>query len=301
MEAYNIETLKLLDHVGVARSNMIAAYHNASATRKSSQHRKRDLGPICSRWEKLPDGQRARKVHDGLIYRPKQYEATANYRYSPRVYALDELGYEALEGIEITPAKGPDLKNPWHELMLSDTIISLAIECKERGWRFRFQKDLIGNAPLSIRAHINYNFPVGGYKTFDGNLEPDYLFAIEDMYFVLEIDRQTETLLPGNFTTKSYLRSLLQYREAFRSNEFQKFGDNMALLTVTTNGTHAENIRQLVIDLGFKSNRMMFIGVPILGASETYPAEPVKLLDAPLLRAGYPDTTLHQEVPKWTH
>src|ERR1700731_3348813 len=98
MEAYNLDTLKLLDHVGVGRSNMLAAYHNASAKRKSTQHRKRDLGKICSRWERNKQGE-LRKVYDGLIYSPKQFKAAANYRYSPRVYALDELGYKALEGI----------------------------------------------------------------------------------------------------------------------------------------------------------------------------------------------------------
>jgi hypothetical protein len=287
MEAYNLDTLKLLDHVGVARSNMIAAYHNASATRKSMQHRKRDLGPICSRFERNKQSQ-LRKVFDGLIYRPEQYKATANYRYSPRVYALDERGKDALRGVEIIPSEKIDLKNPWHQLMLSDVIISLAIECKERGLRFRFQKDIIGNEQLSFISNISYEFPKGP-KHSNRRLEPDYLFAIEDMYIALEIDRSTETLMAAGFENKSHLRSVLQYRNVFATKEYEKFVPNMVLLTVTTNTEHARNIRQLIIDLGFKSSRMMVVGVPILGASETYPAEPVKLLDAPLLRAGYPD------------
>jgi hypothetical protein len=295
MEAYNLDTLKLLDHVGVARSNMIAAYHNASAKRKSTQHRKRDLGKICSRWQRNKQDE-LRKIYNGLIYRPEVFTRTANYRYSPRVYAMDTLGKDALRGLEIVPSERLDLKNPWHELMLSDFIISLAIECKERGLNFRFQKDLIGNAPLRMPAHISYDFPIAGLKTSNAKLEPDYLFAIEEMYFALEIDRSTETLMATSFENKSYLRSLLQYRDVFTTKEYEKYVDNMVLLTVTTNKQHAENIRQLVIDLGFKSSRMMFTGVPILGASETYPAEPVKLLDAPLLRAGYPDFIITEKL-----
>jgi hypothetical protein len=65
MDAYNLDTFKALDRYRYLRSNFIAAYHGGS-----SQHRKRDLGPLR---------------RSGHINAPEQQKNSANYRYSPRV------------------------------------------------------------------------------------------------------------------------------------------------------------------------------------------------------------------------
>jgi hypothetical protein len=83
MEAYNLDTFKALDRYRYLRSTFIAAYHGGS-----TQHRKRDLGPLHRR---------------GYIAAPDQQKNSANYRYSPRVYELAAKGKVELVANGTTP------------------------------------------------------------------------------------------------------------------------------------------------------------------------------------------------------
>lgn len=274
MEAYTLETLKLLDHVQFARSNMVAAYHGGSA-----QNRKRELGYM-------------RKA--GLLYCPEQQKMTANYRYSPRIYAVAPLGKKLLRANGITPSEKIDLKNFWHQLMVSDLVISLAVACKYNNLPFKFQKQLIGNEPLTFPATIEYDFPKER-KPCSKACEPDYLFAIGEKYFALEADRGTETIMPSNFENKSWLRSILQYRAVLKSDIYKDRVPNLQVLSVTTNNEHALNIMHMMLhDTKLSSGALLFTAAPILGSYDEYPEPLTYLLDYPLARVGHPPVTLKE-------
>jgi hypothetical protein len=281
MEAYNLETLTILDHVQFARANMIAAYHNADATRPSTQHRKRDLGNMRRK---------------GLLYCPEQQKMTANYRYSPRIYAVGPFGKKMLVQNSVDPSDKIDLKNFWHQLMISDIVLSLAIACKQKKLKFRFQKDLIGDAPLTFASNIVYDFPKG-LRTCVRNCEPDYLFAIENIHFCLEADRGTETIFPSNFDNKSHLRSILQYRSVLKSGVYKELIPNMMVLNVTVADEHALNIMTMMLsEAKLSSSALLFTAADILGSFDNYPEPLTHLLDKPLARVGHPDFVINNEV-----
>jgi hypothetical protein len=281
MEAYNLDILKLLDHVQFARANMVAAYINASAKRKSTQHRKRDLGKM-------------KKA--GLLFCPEQQKMTANYRYSPRIYAVAPLGKKLLRDWGVTPSDKIDLKNFWHQLMISDVVISLAIACKQKGIPFQFQKDLIGDEALTFPASIEYAFPKGK-KTCTRNCEPDYLFAIGHINFALEVDRSTETILPSSFENKSHLRSILQYRDVIKNGTFKTLVPNMMVLNITTVDEHALNIMSMMLsETKLTSSALLFTAAAILGSYDDYPEPLTYLLEVNLPRVGHPDFNILNEV-----
>jgi hypothetical protein len=276
MEAYTLETLKLLDHVQFARANMVGAYHGGSM-----QNRKRELGVLKRR---------------GLLYCPEQQKMTANYRYTPRVYAVAPLGKAMLAQYGIVPSDKIDLKNFWHQLMISDLVISLALACKQKGIPFKFQKDLIGNEPLTFPTSIAYDFPKGR-KTCERKCEPDYLLAIGDKHFCLEADRGTETIMPSGFENKSHLRSILQYRDVIKTGRYKELFPNLLVLTVTTRDDHALNIMHMMLnDAKLSSAALLFTAAEILGSYDTYPEPLTYLLEAPLARVGHPDFNILKEV-----
>ena len=276
MEARTLDILTLLDHVQFARSNMVAAYLGGSA-----QNRKRELGYLRRK---------------GLVFCPEQQKQTANYRYSPRVYAVAPAGKQFLKLNGVTASDKIDLKNFWHQLMISDLVISLALASKRAKLPFRFQKDLIGNDGLSFPAHIKYDFPKGS-KVCDRKCEPDYLFAIGEKYFCLEADRGTETILPSSFDNKSHLRSILQYRDVIKTGVYKQIIPNLLVLTVTTNEEHALNIMSMMLhDANLSSASLLFTAADILGSYDAYPEPLTYLLDAPLPRVGHPDFIISKEV-----
>ena len=206
MEAYNLDTFKALDRYRYLRSNFIAAYHGGSA-----QHRKRDLGPLRRR---------------GYIAAPEQQKDSANYRYSPRVYELAPKGKVELLASGGTPTGWRESRQFWHQLMIADIVMSFEIACRQRGLHFRHRTDIIGAQPLQFRSSISHQF-AKHMEHYDGTLQPDELFAINNTYFVLEADRQHEPITRPTLTASSYLRKILQYRAVLKSGSYKDLIPNM--------------------------------------------------------------------------
>jgi hypothetical protein len=276
MDAFNLETFKALDRYRYLRSNFVAALHGGS-----QQHRKRDLGVLRRR---------------GLLSTPEQQKSSANYRYTPRVYELSTKGKAALAASGITPTHWIGERQFWHQLMVADIVMSFEIACKARGLRFRHRKDIIGSVPLTFPTTISHQFPkhLGHYS---GVLQPDELFAINDTYFILEADRQSEPISRPTLETSSYLRKTLQYRAVLKSGAYKQLIPNMLVLNITTSATHADNIMAFMErELAMSSSSMMFMGIEILGSRDTYPQPLIELLDLPFRRVGHDNFIISQEV-----
>jgi hypothetical protein len=275
MEAYNLDTFKALDRYRYLRSNFIAAYHGGSA-----QHRKRDLGPLRRR---------------GYIATPEQQKNSANYRYSPRVYELASKGKVELLANGTTPANWRESRQFWHQLMVADIVMSFEIACKERGLRFKHRTDIIGAQPLQFRSPISHQFSKH-MEHYDGALQPDELFAINNTYFVLEADRQHEPITRPTLNASSYLRKILQYRAVLKSESYKELIPNMLVINITTSPVHAQNIQTFMLDeLRMSSSALLFKGIEILGSRDSYPQPLMHLLDDPFDRVGHPGFIISKE------
>jgi hypothetical protein len=251
MEAYNLDTFKALDRYRYLRSNFIAAYHGGS-----QQHRKRDLGPLRRR---------------GLLALPKAQEDSKNYRYCPRVYELAPKGKIELLANGSSPTDWRESRQFWHRLMIADIVMSFEIACKERGLHFRHRTDIIGTEPLQFKSSISHQFSKQ-MEHYDGALQPDDLFAINNTYFVLEADRQQEPITRSTLSTSSYLRKILQYRAVLKSGSYKDLIPNMMVLNITTSPTHAENIQTFMLEeLRMSSSALLFKGIDVLGSRDEYP------------------------------
>jgi hypothetical protein len=275
MEAYNLDTFKALDRYRYLRSNFIAAYHGGS-----SQHRKRDLGPLRRK---------------GFLSLPKAQEDSKSYRYSPRVYELAPKGKIELMANGSTPTAWRESRQFWHQLMIADIVMSFEIACKQRGLHFRHRADIIGEQPLQFLSSISHQFS-SRLEHHDGALQPDELFAINNTYFVLEADRQHEPITRPTLTGSSYLRKILQYRAVLKSGSYKDLIPNMMVINITTSPAHAKNIQTFMLEeLRMSSSALLFKGIEILGSRESYPEPLIHLLDEPFQRVGHPDFIISKE------
>jgi hypothetical protein len=277
MKERHIETFKLCDRYRYVRSNFIAAYHGTSL-----QHRKRELGAL---------------VEEGYLRRPPQQKDSAGYRYSARVYELALRGKVELlkHGVEPETWKGE--RQFWHQLMVADIVLSIEIACRSRGLRFRHRRELLGNRPLSFQTDISFRHPSGKLETYDGRLQPDDFFAVNDTYFALEADRGNEPIVRPTLQTSSYARKLLQYRNVLMRKVYEQLVPNLVILNITTSQQHAANIMTFMDGvLDAKSQSLLFKGIPILGSRDRYPDPLTTLLDEPFDRVGHPPFVISQEV-----
>lgn len=275
MEAYNLDTFKALDRYRYLRSNFVAALLGGS-----QQHRKRDLGSLRRR---------------GFIAAPDQQKNSANYRYSPRVYELAAKGKIELLAHGTTPAQWRESRQFWHQLMVADIVMSFEIACKERGLRFRHRTDIIGAQPLQFRSSISHQFSKH-LEHYDGTLQPDELFGINNTYFVLEADRQHEPITRPTLNASSYLRKILQYRAVLKSGSYKELIPNMMVINITTSPVHAKNIQTFMLEeLRMSSSALLFKGIEILGSRDSYPQPLIHLLDEPFHRVGHPDFIISKE------
>src|ERR1700737_4134517 len=222
MKERHIETFKLCDRYRYVRSNFIAAYHGTS-----TQHRKRELGPLAK---------------DGYLRRPDQQKDSANYRYSSRIYELGPRGRVELLQQGVVPTIWKGERQFWHQLMIADIVLSIEIACQARGFRFRHRRNLLGDSPLSFQTNITFQHPSGKTESYVGALRPDDFFAINDTYFVLEADRQNEPINRPNLQNSSYARKLLQYRDVLVRRTYKDIFPNLMVLNITTNDQHAANV-----------------------------------------------------------
>jgi len=179
--------------------------------------------------------------------------------------------------------------------MVADIVMSFEIACKARGLHFRHRTDIIGTRPLQFPSSICHQFSKH-MEHYDGALQPDELFAINNTYFVLEADRQHEPITRPTLNTSSYLRKILQYRAVLKSGSYKDLIPNMMVINITTSPAHAKNIQSFMLDeLRMSSSALLFKGVEILGSRDSYPQPLIHLLDEPFQRVGHPDFIISKE------
>lgn len=228
--------------------------------------------------------------HDGYIHIPpdaRDETIFAGKHYY--IYALTKKGKLAIA----TPDEWmPKMNNLWHQLMLSDILMSFELIARKRSLPFKQRSDILSSG-LSLNVG-QITHPKTG-KTYDAPLRPDGLCAIGEQYFVIEVDRHSEPMDRDNFETTSYLRKLLQYEKAFRGKLFTKqWGiPNVKIIHLTISSEHAANIVTFGEGLGQKASSQYFKGIPMLSNHHTTVTPLLTLMDEPWLRMGLDPQTLN--------
>ena len=155
------------------------------------------------------------------------------------------------------------------------------------------------NKTLAIPCAISHRFP-SGVEFYDNVLVPDGLFGIEYdtagektyLFFLLEADRHKEPVRRQGFTTTSYLRKTLQYREVVGRGLYKHhFGmkAGMLVLNVTTNREHEHEIRTMVEQVVGKNPYMLFATVEHFEGYLDVPPVLYDLFEKGWRRVGYAD------------
>jgi hypothetical protein len=208
---------------------------------------------------------------------PEQQKRSANYRYTPRVYELGPKGKDVLQecGVPLVEWNG-SANEFWHQLMISDLVASVEINCQWRGLPFKTRWDVLDQKPFHLTsAH--------------GSVRPDELFSINGTHFVLEADRGTESNI------KRWSEKIDKYTDVLKNRTYQtEWGiPSLIVLNMFISTAKAENVRTYISDsLGKKSRSLCFRGLKILGSHDIAPKPILSIFDDPWHRAGHEPLTI---------
>lgn len=218
MRRYLPDILEVLDRRSFARANFLLELVGGSAHRRRADFAALTKAGLIVRHP--PNG-------DGNI--------TRSYpMYFHRIYSKKR------------DARPPEhARGFWHQVMIDDLMIAVEIYCKKHGLTYTDGKDILQGRPMRLSSAISYEFERGRTETYDRDLLPDGLFAINDRYFVLEADRDTEDVHASTFKQKrSWLRTLLQYRDVLTKKTYaREWGiPNLTVLVATINEAQRRRI-----------------------------------------------------------
>lgn len=237
--------------------------------------------------------------------RPWQQFDTLNAHCNDLVYDITEFADEALRSAGRVGGISEHPTGPWkHRYTVSSITAAIELEIlKHPTLRFIPQHEILARAGASLGAIVpfTYRSPETGQTAQESRtLVPDALFGIEYAqpeakrayrFFLLEADRKTEPTRASRFDRKSYLRTILQYREFIGQGLYKahyKLESSALLLNVMTSPLHMRSVMSLVAEIsGGRNSYMLFKCLPQFG---TYfkPAKPdLALLSTPWERVGY--------------
>lgn len=267
-----LQILKAINRHGVLPSNFIYALDPGHPDRS-----KRNL-------QALRDA--------GYLYLPKQQEDAANFLWAFNIYALTDKGKDLLLDYGIERVSWTE-RQFWHQLMIAQIVCSFQLIARQNQLAFKTHPEFLRHSlslPCSIEDQGN---------TWSQALYPDALFQLGEKYFVVEADRDQEPIWRATFTTSSWRRKLLQYREVLKAGVYKyTWGlPSILILNITTGVAHARNIIDFMdSDLNAKSQALLFKAIPILGTKQKSAQPLYSLWDDPFERVGYPPITIKEIV-----
>lgn len=249
--------------------------------------------------------------HGGsYLARPWQQFETLDARYQDLVYDVTDAGGQCLEAHDRSREFTPHPSGSWkHRFMVSTITASIELATiATDNVRYIFADEILERVgrPLSFPVTIR-----AGNETTTKQLIPDGLFGIEYTdgdghstyrFFLIEADRSTEPGEASSLDRKSYLRTILQYREFVGCGLYKEaLGLKAGLLAlhVTTSDRRLKNL----LDLTEKhspsggNNYMLYRAVPEFGRYFTTPRILTDLFTGEWQRANRPafriDTPAH--------
>lgn len=237
----------------------------------------------------------------GFITRPEWQTQTLQPEYNPIVYALTKAGADALKERGLWSDHAPAPAGTWkHRLMTACITASIEIECKKRDdLTYISQHEILARAGHPLRFEVPFTWEK---KTISKALIPDALCGIgyrqKDgssyyRFYFIEADRNTEGNHTSSFDRKSYLRTILQYREFIGHGMYKeplKLTAGALVLNVTVSHEHMRNLLQLTADhsTGGKNTVLLYQTIDGFGPIFKPPAVLSHLVEGPWQRAGLP-------------
>lgn len=233
----------------------------------------------------------------GHLDRPMWQANTIDPRNNDLVYELSTKGEDVLRraGMWSEYAPKPHGANI-HHLMTACITASIELSATISGnIKYIPQHQILERADTPLRFPVTFSDPITG-NPVTKNLIPDALFGLDyggsyRFYFV-EADRDTEANKSLSFGRKSYLRTILQYRELIGRGLYKEplnLTAGALVLNVTTSETHKNNLIELTgaQSPNSQNNYMLYKSIPNFAV----PFKPPQLLTAlftPWDRAGTP-------------
>jgi len=286
MKKHAVAAIELLNRRRLVRSNFLTAYLGGSV-----QNRRKEVGDLASTEYLTP------YPHHGAGTPERSYP-----RQFFRIYGKGLRADRALKASGIEPIKHPDIGEQfWHQMLIDDILMSIEIACKQHGFQFKDQYEILGSKPLELPCHVSFTFPSTGLTHMsDKALCPDALFAIGGTYVALEADRGTEPIERSNLNQTSYLRKFLQYAHALKGGTYKTEWaiPNLMVLHLSTRQERTEALIAFMEALGAKSQSQCFKSVPSLASTAKSPKPLTSLLTDPYIRVGHPPYIIGEEVNK---
>lgn len=279
---------KIHEHGPLALSFLLAFSKGLGASEKRAKERLTDLF------------NESDTEHGGpYLTRPPQQFATIDSRYNQLVYDLTPAGVRALKERGLWHKTNAARSGPWlHNFMVSSITASIEVGARERD-----DLEYIPEHKILERAQTTLSYPVTiidppTKNPFTKTLQPDALFGLEYKtkdgslfrFFVVEADRGTEPTTTSNFSRKSALRSLLQYREYMTGRlykEHLKLTAPLLVLIVCSDPERMERLIRLASRLCPQGNPyLLYQCWEAFGVPWRAPAKGAILLKGPWQRAG---------------
>lgn len=236
-------------------------------------------------------------IHGGpYLDRPWQQFNTMDARHNDLVYDIADAGVAALREAGLAPGGHRRDCGPWvHRCMVACITASIELAAIESGAiRFIFRDAISSAAPEAVVP-----VTLGGRRQ-ERTLIPDAVFALayrtdrgeRFRLFALEADRGTEPGRHDSFRRKSYLGSILQYREYVGRALYKAHlgvSAGMLVLNVTTSEARLRNLVSLVAETSPAGSNsfMLFRSLPSFGRYFKPPRPMLHLLRERWFRAGH--------------
>lgn len=258
--------------IGRARDRLTDLFHE-----ENTPHGGRYLDRPKAQFPKLPGGFIPR--NHTMVYEPTRHSLAALREAGRFVHTKHDGWWE-------------------HQLTLACVTASIDLATlAQREVSFIPRHEAIGSRALATTVPI-----VNNGRTYSGKLCPDSLFGIrygadKYLYCAVEVDRSTEMIADPSFKRKSFLRSLLQYRQLIGTNLYQQaYGlqGGLIVLMLTTSERQLDRMLALTgeISQGRGNTFMFFKCLPDI--SQLIATPHPSLLEAAWLRAGKPSVRLLQ-------
>jgi hypothetical protein len=215
-----------------------------------TKHLRRDYTHLQNRLTEFYNGD----THGPLLTRPPQQFTSFNARYQHIVYALAPRA-KALLAERGVVSRARRRADPFvHQLMQACVGASLELTAPSKGLRHISREEIFAHprCPETTRNALNpMAIPITGIG--QRVLIPDDLFGLEYpgvgfRFFAVEIDRNTESIERKNMAQSAFGAKIAGYLDILRRQTYRAHWGipNLHVLTVTTNGVHARNIRSYI-------------------------------------------------------
>jgi hypothetical protein len=237
--------------------------------------------------------------HGGTyLSRPWQQFETIDARYHDLVYDLTSAAVELLREQELYSAYTPQPSGSWkHRYMVSSITASIELATlATSNVRYIFQDEILARSGCKLSFPVTIT--VNGRATTK-QLIPDGLFGLEYTegekkyyrFFLIEADRSTEPGMANTLDRKSYLRTILQYREFVGRGQYKEalgLSAGLLALHITTSDLRARNLNELTEKLSASgaNNYMLYRAAPEFGRYFTTPRIMPELFTDGWQRAG---------------